>query len=88
MQLTERLEAEGHSLVLIDLLVFEALSVICRRAAQRKTAAGGIARGGVGAVPGKRRHSNVYCTRLGWRLHAKQKVTAIHCRLGGGVREP
>ena len=38
VQLTERLEAEGHSLVLIDLLVFEALSVLCRRAAQRKTA--------------------------------------------------
>jgi len=38
VQLAERLEAEGHSLVLIDLLVFEALSVLCRRAAQRKTA--------------------------------------------------
>jgi predicted nucleic acid-binding protein len=37
VQLTERLEAEGHSLVLIDFLVFEALSVLCRRAAQRKT---------------------------------------------------
>lgn len=36
--LTQRLEAEGHSLVLVDLLVFEALSVLCRRAAQRKTA--------------------------------------------------
>ena len=37
VQLTERLEAEGHSLVLIDFLVFEALSVLCRRAVQRKT---------------------------------------------------
>jgi predicted nucleic acid-binding protein len=38
VQLTDRLEAEGHSIVLIDLLVFEALSVLCRRVAQRKTA--------------------------------------------------
>ncbi len=36
--LAERLEAEGHNLVLVDFLVFEALSVLCRRAAQRKTA--------------------------------------------------
>lgn len=38
VDLTERLEAEGHSLVLVDFLLFEALSVLCRRAAQRKTA--------------------------------------------------
>jgi len=37
-ELTARYEAEGHSLVLLDLLIFEALSVLCRRAAQRKTA--------------------------------------------------
>ena len=36
--LTDRLEAEGHDVVLVDFLVFEALSVLCRRAAQRKTA--------------------------------------------------
>jgi predicted nucleic acid-binding protein len=35
VELTERLEAEGHDLVLVDFLVFEALSVLCRRAAQR-----------------------------------------------------
>ncbi len=38
VDLTTRLENEGHSLVLVDFLVFEALSVLCRRAAQRKTA--------------------------------------------------
>ena len=38
VELTERLEAEAHGLVLVDFLVFEALSVLCRRAAQRKTA--------------------------------------------------
>jgi predicted nucleic acid-binding protein len=38
VDLTKRLEADGHSLVLVDFLVFEALSVLCRRAAQRKTA--------------------------------------------------
>jgi predicted nucleic acid-binding protein len=38
VELTTRLENEGHSLVLVDFLVFEALSVLCRRAAQRKTA--------------------------------------------------
>ncbi|HEX3852138.1 MAG TPA: type II toxin-antitoxin system VapC family toxin [Polyangiaceae bacterium] len=37
-ELAERLEREGHDLVLVDFLVFEALSVLCRRAAQRKTA--------------------------------------------------
>jgi len=38
VDLTTRLESEGHSIVLVDFLVFEALSVLCRRAAQRKTA--------------------------------------------------
>jgi predicted nucleic acid-binding protein len=38
VDLTTRLEGEGHSIVLVDFLVFEALSVLCRRAAQRKTA--------------------------------------------------
>jgi predicted nucleic acid-binding protein len=38
VELADRLEAEGHDLVLVDFLVFEALSVLCRRAAQRKTA--------------------------------------------------
>jgi predicted nucleic acid-binding protein len=38
VDLTQRLETEGHSLVLVDFLVFEALSVLCRRAAQRKSA--------------------------------------------------
>ena len=38
VELAERLEAEGNDFVLIDFLVFEALSVLCRRAAQRKTA--------------------------------------------------
>jgi predicted nucleic acid-binding protein len=37
VDLTTRLEADGHSLVLVDFLIFEALSVLCRRAAQRKT---------------------------------------------------
>ena len=38
VDLTTRLEGEGHGIVLVDFLVFEALSVLCRRAAQRKTA--------------------------------------------------
>jgi predicted nucleic acid-binding protein len=38
VDLTTRLETESHSIVLVDFLVFEALSVLCRRAAQRKTA--------------------------------------------------
>jgi predicted nucleic acid-binding protein len=38
VDLTTRLETEAHSIVLVDFLVFEALSVLCRRAAQRKTA--------------------------------------------------
>ena len=37
VELAQRLEAEGHNLVLVDFLVFEALSILCRRAAQRKT---------------------------------------------------
>jgi predicted nucleic acid-binding protein len=35
--LTDRMEAEGHVLVLLDVLVFEAVSVLCRRARERKT---------------------------------------------------
>jgi predicted nucleic acid-binding protein len=38
VDLTMRLEGEGHIIVLVEFLVFEALSVLCRRAAQRKTA--------------------------------------------------
>jgi hypothetical protein len=38
VDLMTRLENEGHSLALLDLLVFEASSVLCRRAAQRKAA--------------------------------------------------
>jgi len=37
VDLTTRLEGEGHSIVLVDFIAFEALSVLCRRAAQRKT---------------------------------------------------
>jgi predicted nucleic acid-binding protein len=36
-QLVERLEAGGSTPVFVDFLVFEALSVLCRRALQRKT---------------------------------------------------
>ena len=36
--LVDRLEREGHSVVLLDVLVFEAVSVLCRRADERKTA--------------------------------------------------
>jgi len=36
-QLVERLEAEGHVVVAIDFLVHEAVSVLCRRARERKT---------------------------------------------------
>lgn len=35
--LVDRLEGEQHTIVLVDLLVFEALSVLCRRATERKT---------------------------------------------------
>jgi predicted nucleic acid-binding protein len=35
--LVDRLEREQHSIVLVDFLVFEALSVLCRRATERKT---------------------------------------------------
>ena len=35
--LVERLEREQHMVVLVDFLVFEALSVLCRRATERKT---------------------------------------------------
>jgi hypothetical protein len=35
--LVERLETDGHFVVLIDVLVYEALSVLCRRARERKT---------------------------------------------------
>ena len=35
--LVERLEREQHTVVLVDFLVFEALSVICRRATELKT---------------------------------------------------
>src|SRR4051812_40508958 len=35
--LVDRLEHEQHTLVLVDFLVFEALSVLCRRATERKT---------------------------------------------------
>jgi predicted nucleic acid-binding protein len=36
-ELVDRLESQGHALVLLDFIVFEALSVLCRRAAERKT---------------------------------------------------
>lgn len=36
-ELVDRLEAAGDSLVLLDFIVFEALSVLCRRASERKT---------------------------------------------------
>jgi predicted nucleic acid-binding protein len=35
--LAARLESEGHRLILLDLLVYEAVSVLCRRAEERKT---------------------------------------------------
>lgn len=35
--LVDRLEREQHTVVLVDFLVFEALSVLCRRATERKT---------------------------------------------------
>ena len=35
--LIERLEAEGHEGVLLDVLVAEAVSVLCRRARERKS---------------------------------------------------
>lgn len=35
--LVDRLEEAGDSLVLLDFIVFEALSVLCRRASERKT---------------------------------------------------
>ncbi len=35
--LVDRLERDGHALVLLDLCVTEAVSVLCRRAAERKT---------------------------------------------------
>ena len=36
-ELVDRLEEAGDSLVLLDFIVFEALSVLCRRASERKT---------------------------------------------------
>jgi predicted nucleic acid-binding protein len=36
-QLLDRLERDGHEIVLLDFLVQEAVSVLCRRAAERKT---------------------------------------------------
>jgi predicted nucleic acid-binding protein len=38
VDLIDRLEREGHAVVLLDVLVFEATSVLCRRARERKTA--------------------------------------------------
>jgi predicted nucleic acid-binding protein len=35
--LATRLETDGHALVLLDILVYEAVSVLCRRARERKT---------------------------------------------------
>src|SRR5687768_12199540 len=37
-ELLDRLERDGHGVVLLDILVQEAVSVLCRRAAERKTA--------------------------------------------------
>ncbi len=36
-ELVNRLEGQGDSVVLLDFLVFEALSVLCRRSTERKT---------------------------------------------------
>ncbi len=36
-ELVDQLERTGDSLVLLDFIVFEALSVLCRRASERKT---------------------------------------------------
>jgi predicted nucleic acid-binding protein len=36
-ELVERLEREGNTLVMLDFLVYEAVSVLCRRARERKT---------------------------------------------------
>jgi predicted nucleic acid-binding protein len=35
--LADRLEQDGHVVVLLDILVYEAVSVLCRRARERKT---------------------------------------------------
>lgn len=40
LELVDRLEQDGHSLVLLDVTVFEALSVVCRRAAERRSPGG------------------------------------------------
>ena len=51
VQLLDRLESDGHVIVLLDFLVQEAVSVLCRRAVERKTdppdldAALGVVRG-------------------------------------------
>ncbi|HKQ69681.1 MAG TPA: type II toxin-antitoxin system VapC family toxin [Polyangiaceae bacterium] len=36
-QLVDRLERDGNTLVMLDFLVYEAVSVLCRRARERKT---------------------------------------------------
>lgn len=36
--LASKLEAAGHALVLLDIVVYESVSVLCRRARERKTA--------------------------------------------------
>ncbi|MBI4701724.1 MAG: type II toxin-antitoxin system VapC family toxin [Deltaproteobacteria bacterium] len=36
-ELADRLEADGHILVLLDVLVYEAVPVLCRRAREKKT---------------------------------------------------
>lgn len=35
--LIDRLEADGNDIVMLDVLVFEAISVLCRRARERRT---------------------------------------------------
>lgn len=37
VSLIDRLETEGHDIVMLDVLVFEAISVLCRRARERRT---------------------------------------------------
>lgn len=39
-ELVDRLEQEGHILVLLDVTVFEALSVVCRRVSERRRPGG------------------------------------------------
>lgn len=81
-ELTDRLEREGHIVVMIDFLVYEAVSVLCRRARERKTSPPDLA-GVLTAVRGWFRYGQVQTVaqegRSSWTRCSTSSIRRAEC---------